>query len=468
MEKNNVRPFGMIDKLAYLTGDLANDFTFMLVMFAYMMFCTSVLGLSPTLVGTLFLTARIVDAFTDVTMGRIVDNRVAGEDGKFRFWIKRVAPFVCIAGFMLFAHWVKDLPYSYRVAYAFTTYLFWGSICYTAVNIPYGSMASAITDNPDERAQLSAFRSMGASIANITISLAYPFIVFTKNAQTGEVLPVPERFTLFAGICCVLGYIFYMICYKFTIERVKPKEVKKEKTSISRELKAVWDSVITNKTLLSFVLVALTLLVTMMLAQALNVYLYKDYFKSREAMALGGTLATVGTFVLMPFVKPIIAKLGKQKSSAIAVSYTAIMYVIAYLLQISNVKFFLIFIFLTNLGYTFFNIVIWSFIIDIIDDTEVRTKSRDDGTIYAAYSFARKIGQALAGGLSGYALAFIGYNTAKNAVQTPEVAQSLFNLYTLFSAVGFGICAILLYFVYPLTKEKVDTNAQILRDRKGK
>lgn len=465
-DKQTVRPFGMIDKIAYLCGDLANDFTFILVMVALMKFYTDVINISPQVVGTLFLTARIVDAFTDVTMGRIVDNRKPGKDGKFRFWILRVAPFVCIAGFMLFAYWIKDWSYPARVTYVFVSYLLWGSFAYTAVNIPYGSMASAISDNPDDRAQLSAFRSMGAALASVIINLVFPIIVFTKTAD-GNVVANGPKFTLFAGICCVLAFIFYMVCYKFTIERVKsPEPINKGKVSISSELKAVVNSVFKNKSLLAFILVAITLLVTMMFPLALNSYLYGDYFKDRGAMAIGGTLATLGTFLLMPLVKPVIKKYGKQKSSAVGVGFTAIMYFIAYLLRFTNVKLFLPFIFLTNLGYTFFNIVIWSFIIDIIDDSEVNTGTRDDGTIYAAYSFARKIGQALAGGISGYALAIIGYQ--KGGIQTPEVANGIYSIVTLGAAIGFAVCALLLYFVYPLSKEKVEKNAEILRQRKVK
>lgn len=71
-----MRKFGTIDKLAYLSGDLANDFSFIFCkVFYLMLFYTKVLGVSGAMVGTLFLTARIVDAFTDVGIGRILDTR---------------------------------------------------------------------------------------------------------------------------------------------------------------------------------------------------------------------------------------------------------------------------------------------------------------------------------------------------------------------------------------------------------
>ena len=61
-------------------------------------------------------------------------------------------------------------------------------------------------------------------------------------------------------------------------------------------------------------------------------------------------------------------------------------------------------------------------ITDVIDDAEVRNGVREDGTIYAVYSFARKIGQALSSGLVGGLLTMVGY-TQETAFD-PEVAVS--------------------------------------------
>src|SRR5699024_12145791 len=60
--------------------------------------------------------------------------------------------------------------------------------------------------------------------------------------------------------------------------------------------------------------------------------------------------------------------------------------------------------FIGLLGFGLFNLMIWAFVTDAIDYQEYVTGSREDGTIYAIYSFARKLGQAFAGGLAGYAL----------------------------------------------------------------
>lgn len=86
--RNGARPFGMRDKLGYMFGDLGNDFTFILSSGFMMKFYTDVMGIAPGVVGALMMLARFLDAFTDVTMGQIVDRARSTKDGRFRPWIK--------------------------------------------------------------------------------------------------------------------------------------------------------------------------------------------------------------------------------------------------------------------------------------------------------------------------------------------------------------------------------------------
>ena len=68
--KKAVRPFGLRDKLGYLFGDFGNDFTFILSSSFLLKFSTDIYGIDPGIVGILIMLGRVVDAFTDVTMGR--------------------------------------------------------------------------------------------------------------------------------------------------------------------------------------------------------------------------------------------------------------------------------------------------------------------------------------------------------------------------------------------------------------
>ena len=124
------------------------------------------------------------------------------------------------------------------------------------------------------------------------------------------------------------------------------------------------------------------------------------------------------------------------------------------------------FLFFANLGVGLFNLMIWAFITDVIDSQEVLTHTREDGTVYAVYSFARKIGQALAGGLGGYALTLIGYvSSTENVVQSPEVVERIYTVSTLIPAICYFVVALILIFWYPLSKRKIAENQRIIKER---
>ena len=119
------------------------------------------------------------------------------------------------------------------------------------------------------------------------------------------------------------------------------------------------------------------------------------------------------------------------------------------------------------LGFGLFNLIIWAFVSDVIDDQEVRTGKREDGTIYAVCSFARKLGQAIASALGGWSLGWIGYVEGSLAGQTEAVRNGIYSIATLvpmllYLAVGVG-----LFVIYPLSKKKVSENTAILKARRG-
>ena len=213
-ENNSVstKSFGLKDKVGYLCGDLGNDFTFIFASMYLMIFYTNVWGISPSLVGTLFLVSRCIDAFTDVTMGRIVDKCKTTKDGKFRPWIKRMAGPVALASFLMYQSSLAGASMTVKVIVMFATYILWGSICYTAINIPYGSMASAMTDVQEQRAALSTWRSLGANFASIIIGSIVPQIIYYADANGNQIVSA-SKFTLVAGIFSICALLCYMICY---------------------------------------------------------------------------------------------------------------------------------------------------------------------------------------------------------------------------------------------------------------
>ena len=111
-------------------------------------------------------------------------------------------------------------------------------------------------------------------------------------------------------------------------------------------------------------------------------------------------------------------------------------------------------------GYGIFNLVIWAFVTDVIDYHEYLTGLREDGTVYSIYSMARKIGQAVAGGVGGAAIAAVGYNAGAEK-QTGETFQGIHTLATLVPAILLGVVFLMLVFLYPLNKKRTH-NLQLI------
>jgi glycoside/pentoside/hexuronide:cation symporter, GPH family len=449
-----VRPFGMKDKLGYLFGDFGNDFFFILVAAFLMVFYTDVFHLNPAAVGGLFFAARLWDAFADVTWGRFIDTRKAGKNGKFRPWILRMSLPLVITGVLMFVH-IPGMTDGFYLAYAYVTYILWGTL-YSTVNIPYGSMASVITGDPVERTALSSWRTLGGNLAGLIINVVGPMILFVDNKADAN------RFLLGAIIFGVLAIACYMACYKLSVERIVMDETNKPKASFGKTVKGLGK----NKPLIVFLTLSLLFLVCFMLIGTVNVYLFKDFFGNAKALSMVGLLQSIAVFVGMPMVRPLVSKFGKKEVASGGILLAAVVYAVLYFLPNLTSTQFIGVLTIGMFGYGIFNLVIWAFVTDVIDYHEYLTGLREDGTVYSIYSMARKIGQAVAGGLGGVAIAAVGY-TAGAEKQTSEALQGIHTLGTLVPAIILGVVFLMLVFLYPLNKKRTAQLAIDLAERRS-
>lgn len=459
----NNKPFGLRDKIGYMFGDFGNDFTFLFASSFLMVFYTKVLGISGGMVGTLFLVARFVDAFTDVTMGRIVDRMPPAPDGKFRCWIRRMCGPVALSSFLMYQTSVAGGSMTWRVVYMYVTYLLWGSIFYTSINIPYGSMASAITADPNERTSLSTFRSIGGALAGLVIGVGTPVFLYTTDSNGNQVVRGGGTFTIIAGVFSLLAVTCYLVCYRMTVERVP---VEKDPEAKELTLFATFQTIGKSRSLLGIIGAATFLLLSQLLISTMNNYIYPDYFGNARGISIYTLLSTAVTLlVVAPLSVPLAKRFGKKEASVVGMLFSGTVFLLMYFLRIKNIWLFMLLSILGFLGTGFFNTVIWANITDVIDDQEVKVGQREDGTVYAVYSFARKVGQALAGGIGGWALEFIGYESA-GIMQSENVLTGLYTTATLLPAIGFFAVALILWFVYPLDKKRVEENVAILSEKR--
>ena len=473
-QRRMIRPFGIRDKLGYLFGDFGNDFTFLLSTAILMKFYTDVIGITPEHVGLVMMTARFVDAFTDVTMGRVVDRLRAGRIGKFRRWLLWMSVPVAAAYFLMYQAAVARIAsYGLRLGYLFVTYILWGSVCYTAVNIPYGSMASAISPEPGDRQSLSTFRSMGATLAGMFIGVLLPLLAYdtvkvvdpSSGVETTATVLNGSKVTMAAGLFSVLAIGCYLLCYALTTERV-PIDSSGRKRSVIAMLKGA----VRNRALISIVAASVVMLLAQLTMQSMAAYIYPDYYNSASAQSASTVLMMAGTFVAAGFAKPLAARFGKAEVAVVSNLFAALICVVTFLLRPESVWVFIALQTLNWLGLGMFSMVSWALITDVIDYAEIQNGVREDGSVYALYSFARKLGQAASAGLSGWLLGLAGYRAAVDGLpvqQTEQALSGIFGITTLVPALGFGLLAAVLWFWYPLRKKQVEENSALLKARRG-
>ena len=462
-QQNSIRPFGVKDKVGYMFGNVANDLTFIMASMFLTVFYTDVLKIDALLVGTMFLLSRVVDAFTDTAMGRIADKVKAGKGGKFKPWLIRMCGPVAFASFLMYQTAVSEATMGLRIVYMFATYLLYGSICYTAINIPYGSMASVMSAEADDRAALSTFRGVGSLIPQVLVGVVMPMFLYEKTMVDGaEVeVAVPGAFPVVALILAIASAGCYILCYYMCTERIPVDDSKKESVTFGQTVKALF----TNRALIGIVIVYISFLGAQMLNQTINNYIFKDFFNNKMGLTIINAAGFVPALALAPAAVPLSRKFGKKEVGIVAAIMGSVSYALLFFLHTQSMWLYVVLSILGSLGFGLFNLIIWAFISDIIDDHEVRTGVREDGTIYAVCSFSRKIGQAIASAMGAWALAAIGYVEGATQ-QTQVVKDGIYNIATLVPAILYIVVGVVLAFVYTLDKKKVLENVEILKERK--
>lgn len=455
------KPFGLRDKIGYLMGDIGNDFTFVLSSTFLLKFYTDVMGVPAAVVGTIIMISRFVDAFTDVAMGRICDKSPTTRDGKFRPWIRRMCLPVAISSLLIYQSAFADRSMGFKVGYLFVTYILWGSFFYTSINIPYGSMASAISAEPGDRQSLSTYRSIGATFASVIVGAIIPLIAYEE--RNGIMVLNGPIFTRIAGLFSTFAIISYLICYSLVQERVHISS--NEKTKKDNNVLVMLRNAFTNKALISIIAASIVMLLAQMTLQSMANYVFPIYYGNTTAQSVSMVVMLAGSLLIAAIAKPISMRFGKAEVAVVASFIAASVCLLLYVVRPQNVWVYVLLQGACWMSLGVFSMISWALITDVIDYSEIKNGIREDGSVYALYSFARKLGQAGAAGLVGAMLTAIGYS--ENTAIQAEVKEGIFNISTLVPAIGFALLGVVLWFWYPLHKKQVEENVEALKEKRG-
>ena len=218
-----------------------------------------------------------------------------------------------------------------------------------------------------------------------------------------------------------------------------------------------------NRALISIIAASIVMLLAQLTMQSMANYVYPNFYGNTFAQSASTLAMVAGMIVAASAAKPLSSRFGKAEVSVASNALAALVCLLLYFLRPENVWVYVLLSGLNWLGLGVFSMVSWALITDVIDDAELRNGVREDGSVYALYSFARKLGQAAAAGLSGALLTMIGYSQ-ETAFDT-GVVNGIYDIATLVPAVGFGALALILWFWYPLHKKQVEENVAELKKR---
>lgn len=460
MDSNKQRKFGFRDKLGYLFGDLGNDFTFILSSGFLMKFYTDVMGVSAAAIGAIMMAARFIDAFTDVAMGRICDRSRYTSAGKFKPWILRLCLPVTVSSFLIYQSSLASFSAEFKTVYLFVTYILWGSFFYTGINIPYGSMASAISPSSADRQSLSTYRTMGGMIGGAIVTAGVPLAVYIRQGDK-EVIS-GSRFTVVAGAFSLLALICYLLCYFLITERVK--SVPSAEKTRDNHVFAMLKNAAGNRPLISIIVASVVMLIAQLTMQQMINYVYPNFYGEGRLQSVATVTMTLGMVVAAAVAKPLSQRFGKAEISSASNIFAGVSTLLLYFLRPSSVWAYIGFQTVSWLGLGVFSMVSWALITDVIDYSEIRNGVREDGSIYALYSFARKLGQAASSGLTGLLLTFIGYS--EETAFNEDVVNGIFDISTLIPGAGFIVLGLILRLWYPLGKKQVEENIRLLKEKR--
>jgi len=445
------------EKAGYALGDAASNLFWMTFVFFGNIFYTDVFGLAPASMATLFFVTRILDTVFDPIVGMIAD-RTTTRWGKFRPYILwMVVPFgVC--GTLAFI--TPPFGPHGKLVWAYVTYGLIGLV-YSAINLPYSALMGVISPSSVERTKVSSFRFVGAYSAGLVVSLCTMYLVSAfggKNQQLG--------FAMTVGLYALLGMVMWIICFATTKERVIPTATQ---SSFVRDL----GDVVTNVPWLVLFVVGIATLSYVSIRNGCFAFYFKYYVKDQVVLGMKftangmlgaffvcGSLATLfGTSI----VGPIAAKIGKRQLYIIMMGLTSILTIAFFFLRPQDVILMFVLQILANLIMGPSAALVYAMYADASDYSEWKTGRRSTGLVFAASSFAQKMGWTVGGAATGFILASFGYQAG-----VPQNAETLTGLKLLVSfipAIG-SVIATFLPLLYTLDDKRMKVIEKELGERR--
>ena len=435
--EKELRPFGMRDKIGYAFGDMGCNFSFQLVSSYMYLFYTQCLGLSAKHWAWIIIVSKIWDAVNDVLIGSLVDRTRISKKSKFMPWISIGSVGLVVFSIMIFTP-VSNFSQFGKILWCLGSYCLW-SVAYTMINVPYGSLHSVITEDPKQRTTLSTFRSIGAALPAVLVMIL-PKLVYKDNVLSANSLFIVTI------VFSIAAFFAFFGLRKMVTERVV-REDKVEKVSYISTVKSYF----TNRAMVGITIATVAVVIFYNSSMSVNNIVFQFYFNDAEKASLAMIASYLPLVAFMPFASNIVAKVGKKKlltiSGLVSVIAGIVMLVLPITPDFKGIIIYVVGLMFVNTGCCVFQIIVWAIVADCIEYSYRKKGVREEGSLYALYSFFRKLAQGIGSALVALSLSSVGY-IESSSVQTAEVSANIKNLYIILLIIGLAIMTVSMKFIY--------------------
>ena len=419
-ENKRTRKFGMLDNLAYAAGDFGCNMSFALKG-TMAIFWTQFMKMDLWY-SLLLVIVQVWDAINDPLIGSMVDaDKRQYKRNKFLqyIWFGSIGLIVggacCFLPFPNAPEWAKFIIF-------IAGYVIWDAF-YTVANVPYGSLLGLISDNPGDRASLSAFRSVGSLVGNMAPMVILPMIIYDANNNL-----IGERVFFAALLMGFFGFLCFQFMIKNTVIRVETDVQLKEEQPKFNVMKAM-SNFIKNRPAVGATVAAFGMFIGQQGATTAVTVMFQSYFKNAQISGLVSMFAMIPIIFFTPLARKMVVKFGKKElatwGAICSVIACALMLVLPITPDTKGIAIYIVCSLINALGLGIYSTVSWAMMSDAIDYNEWKFGAREEGTVYALHSFFRKLAQGVGPAAALVVMTALGYDGALGAAQTEATALNM-------------------------------------------
>lgn len=432
------RSLHMKERVGYGVGDFANNMMYAPVNSFYTYFLTNVAGLGAGIVGTLLLASRLMDGVSDLIVGTFME-KIHSRHGKARPWLLWWCIPFAVSLVLLFS--APDFGTTGKIVYAFLTYNLAVTIVYTAINLPFGSLAALMTKNQTERGYLNISKMVFAFGGGMVVNAAtLPLVAFFGN----DAFAWQKTFLLYGAVAIVL-FLTVFFTTREAVTETAEESGKAEKVDIKEAL----ISLLKNKYWIQ-------LLAIFFLNSTVNAFIGVNVYYAQYIMddsTLVGTLSlfqNLASFAAFAVCTVIIRKVGKQKIAVGGVAVSFIGYALVLLDPMSYPILYLAAV-IKGVGNAALSGVMYGMLADTVEYNDWKSGIRAEGLVFSANSIGQKVGSGIGSAVLGWVLAAFGF-VSSSAVQPGSAINGIRVIFLYVPLVVFAAMFVILLF-YKLDKE---------------